>query len=142
MSPYSLAHCSPLTITEILKSHLIDSLSISNDDLRGKCEDCVIGRQTRWPFDGKTETDLDPLELVSFDLWGPSQVQSTGGKVYFMAIVDGGTSYKLALISLINLTCQRLLLSMCFELRGELFTLPHVFLEESLWNPGLPTRKW
>src|SRR5258705_546009 len=32
--------------------------------------------------------------LVSFDLWGPSWVQSAGGKIYFMLIVDGGTSYK------------------------------------------------
>ena len=61
-----LAHCSPLTITEMLKSHLVDGLNISDGDLCGKCEDCVVGRQTRWPFDGKTETDLDPLELVSF----------------------------------------------------------------------------
>ena len=37
---------------------------------------------------------MDPLELVSFDLWGPSRVQSAGGKTYFMPIVDAGTSYK------------------------------------------------
>jgi len=37
---------------------------------------------------------LDPLELVSFDLWGPSHVHSWGGKTYFMPIVDAGTSYK------------------------------------------------
>jgi hypothetical protein len=43
-----------------------------------------------------TEKDLNPLELVSFDLWGPSRIQSAGGKVYFMPIVDGGTSYKYA----------------------------------------------
>ena len=91
---HCLAHCSPLTITEMLKADLIDGLNISDNDLRGKCENCVVGRQTRRPFDGKTETNLDPLELVSFDLWGPSQVQSAGGKVYFMVLVDGGTSYK------------------------------------------------
>jgi len=31
---------------------------------------------------------------VSFDLWGPSHVDSGGGKSYFMPIVDVGTSYK------------------------------------------------
>jgi len=76
------------------KGNLVDGLSISGNELRGKCEDCVIGRQTRRPFDGKTERDLDPLELVSFDLWGPSRVPSMGGKLYFMPIVDGGSSYK------------------------------------------------
>jgi len=37
---------------------------------------------------------LDPLELVSFDLWGPSRTRSAGGKAYYMPIVDSGTSYK------------------------------------------------
>ncbi len=41
-----------------------------------------------------TETILDPLELVFFDLWGPSHVQSVGGKIYFMPIVDSGLAYK------------------------------------------------
>jgi hypothetical protein len=89
-----LAHCSPLTITEMMRGNLVDGLRVSGNDLRGKCEDCIIGQQTCRPFDGKTETDLEPLELVSFDLWGPSRVRSAGGKIYFMPVVDGGTSYK------------------------------------------------
>ena len=89
-----LAHCSPLTIAEMSKGNLVDGLRVSGTDLRGKCEDCIVGRQTRRPFDGKSEKDLDSLELVSFDLWGPSRIQSAGGKVYFMPVVDGGTSYK------------------------------------------------
>jgi len=51
-------------------------------------------RQTRQPFDSETDKGLDPLELVSFDLWGPSCTPSVGGKVYLMSIVDAGTSYK------------------------------------------------
>jgi len=79
---------------EMSNGNLVDSLNISDKDLHGKCEDCIIGRQTRRPFDGKTDKGLDPLELVSFDLWGPSRVQSAGGKIYFMPVVDGGSSYK------------------------------------------------
>src|SRR6266545_3097560 len=82
-----LTHCSPLTIKEMSGGNLVDGLSISKTDLRGKCEDCVIGRQTRRAFDGKTEEDLQPLELVSFDLWGPSRVQSAGGRIFFMPVV-------------------------------------------------------
>ncbi len=89
-----LTHCSPLTIAEMSKGNLVDGLNISGNDLRGKCEDCIVGRQTCCPFDRHTEKELDPLELVSFDLWGPSRVQSVGGKIYFMPIVDGGMSYK------------------------------------------------
>ena len=53
-----------------------------------------MGHQTCCPFDGETKKELDPLELISFDLWGLSHVQSAGGKVYMMIIIDAGTSYK------------------------------------------------
>jgi len=76
------------------RAGLVDGLNISDDTTRGKCEDCILGRQTRRPFDGESDKDLDPLELVSFDLWGPSRIQSGGGKLYFMPVVDAGTSYK------------------------------------------------
>jgi hypothetical protein len=89
-----LAHCSPKTIQEMSVNNLVDGLKISGTTLNGKCEDCVLGRQTRRPFDGMTEKDLKPLDLVSFDLWGPSRVQSAGGKLYLMIIIDAGTSYK------------------------------------------------
>ncbi len=85
-----LTHCSPLTIKEMANGKLVDGLTISEDNLQGKCKDCILCR----PFDGETEKLLDPLELVAFDLWGPSRVQSSGGKLYFMLIVDAGTSYK------------------------------------------------
>ena len=88
------AHCSPLTIQEMAKLNLVDGLHISGEGLTGKCENCILGRQTRRPFDGTTEKDLLPLDLLSFDLWGPSRVQSIGGKVFLMIIVDAGTAYK------------------------------------------------
>jgi len=90
-----LTHCSPLTIQEMARNNLVDGLIISDTTINGKCEDCILGRQTRRPFDGETEKHLGPLDLVVFDLWGPSRVQSAGGKIYFMIIVDRGTSYKL-----------------------------------------------
>ena len=89
-----LTHCSPTTIKDMADKNLVDGLVISDANLNGKCEDCIMGRQTRRPFDKETEKVLDPLELVSFDLWGASRTQSAGGKVYLMIIVDAGTSYK------------------------------------------------
>ena len=62
--------------------------------VNGKCEDCILGHQTCCPFNGETKKDLAPLDLVAFDLWGLSCVQSAGGKVYLMIIVDAGTSFK------------------------------------------------
>ena len=87
-------HCSPLTIQKMRSGNLVDGLSISEMSLHGKCEDCILGRQTRRSFDGVTDKSLDLLELMSFDLWGPSCVQSGEGKIYFMPIVDAGTSFK------------------------------------------------
>ena len=89
-----LTRCSPLMIQDMVAKNLVDGLMISQTDLNSKCEDCILGHQTCWPFDGKTEKDLAPMELVSFDLWGPSHTQSTGGKTYLMIIVDARTSYK------------------------------------------------
>ena len=89
-----LTHCSPLMILEMANNGLVEGLKISEKAVDGKCEDCILGRQTRRPFDGTTEKDLLPLDRVSFDLWGPSRVQSVGGKIYLMIIVDAGTSYK------------------------------------------------
>ena len=89
-----LTHCSPLTIQEMVNKDLVDGLNITGKELRGKCEDCILGPHTRRPFDSESAKALQPLELVSFDLWGPSRVQSVGEKLYFMPIIDAGTSYK------------------------------------------------
>jgi hypothetical protein len=67
-----LTHCSPLTIQEMAANNLVDGLKLSGTSVNGKCEDCILGRQTRRPFDRETEKELDPLDLVLFDLWGPS----------------------------------------------------------------------
>ena len=89
-----LTHCSPLTIQEMSSKRLVDGLNISHLTLNGKCENCILGRQTRRPFDRVTEKDLAPLDLVAFDLWGPSRTKSIGGKSYLMIILDAGTSWK------------------------------------------------
>src|ERR1700678_2219223 len=89
-----LTHCSTSTIQGLANRRLGDGLNSLGEKLSGKCEDCIMGRQTRGPFDRETEKDLLPLDLVSFDLWGPSRVQSIGGKLYLTIIVDAGTSYK------------------------------------------------
>ena len=73
---------------------MVNGLKISSNNLSGKCENCIVGCQACHPFDGETERDLEPLDLVSFDLLGPSCTQSAGGKVYLMAIINAGTSYK------------------------------------------------
>ena len=76
------------------RKDLVDGLKIFGMTLNGKYEDCILGRQTRCPFDGTTEKNMSPLELVSFDLWGPSCNKSVGGEIYLMIIVNVGTSFE------------------------------------------------
>ena len=78
-----LAHCSPLTIKDMANNGLVDGLTISEDTVTGKCKDCIMGRQARRPFDGETDKKLEPLELVLFDLWGPSRTQSAVMRMEF-----------------------------------------------------------
>lgn len=89
-------HASPEMITAMEKADLVDGLkgAITDYNIEGKCEDCILARQTRRPFDVPTNPNVRPLELVAIDLWGPSRTQSVGGKVYMMNIVDSGTSFK------------------------------------------------
>ena len=82
-----LTHCSPLMIQEMAKHSLVDGLIISETAINGKCEDCIVGCQTQCPFDGETEKDLKPLDLVAFNLWGPSCVIPV--KIYLSFILTG-----------------------------------------------------
>ena len=38
-----LTHCSPLTIKEMVNENLVDGLKVSENNLTGKCEDCILG---------------------------------------------------------------------------------------------------
>ena len=76
------------------KHNLVNGLIISETAINGKCKDCIVGCQMWHLFDSETEKNLKSLELFAFDLWGLSHVQSTGGKIYLIIIVDEGTSYK------------------------------------------------
>ena len=89
-----LTHYSPLIIQGMVSNNLVDELKITSNTVSGKYEDCILSRQMCCPFDGVTERNLAPLELVAFNLWGPSCVESGGRKFYMMLIVNSGTSYK------------------------------------------------
>jgi GAG-pre-integrase domain len=41
-----LTHCSPLTIQEMATKQLVNGLKLSEKGVTGKCENCILGRQT------------------------------------------------------------------------------------------------
>jgi hypothetical protein len=57
----------------------------------GRCEDCVLGKQSNRPFDLDVEVESEVLQRVYIDLFGPSTVETPGGKRYMMILVDGSS---------------------------------------------------
>jgi hypothetical protein len=89
-----MAHVSPAVIEEMRTKKLVDGLDITDHNLDSKCLSCRAGRQHTHPYDSHTDTNVPPLHLVVFDLWGLSRVASPGGNTYMMVIVDSGTTQK------------------------------------------------
>jgi hypothetical protein len=71
---------------------LVDGLDIVGPvTVDDKCEDCLVGKAVRRPFDGEVEREGEILERVHTDLTGPMHTASKGGFLYLMPIVDGHT---------------------------------------------------
>lgn len=85
-----LGHVGYSTIEKMVNDTLVDGLDVTTMQKGpGMCEDCIMGKHARRPFDGGEQREKEVLERVYIDLWGPSRVQSTGGKSYMMQLVDG-----------------------------------------------------
>ncbi|GKD41289.1 retrotransposon protein, putative, ty1-copia subclass, partial [Tanacetum coccineum] len=52
------------------------------------CENYVLGKSHRVRFGVGRHTTQGVIDYIHLDLWGPSQVESLGGKRYFLSIVD------------------------------------------------------
>ncbi|GKB93701.1 retrotransposon protein, putative, ty1-copia subclass [Tanacetum coccineum] len=52
------------------------------------CKNYVLGKSHRVSFGVGRHTTEGVIDYVHSDLWGPSQVESLGGKRYFLSIVD------------------------------------------------------
>ncbi|RDB17165.1 Retrovirus-related Pol polyprotein from transposon TNT 1-94 [Hypsizygus marmoreus] len=85
-----LGHIGYASILKMVKGELVDGLDVTSlKQGLGMCEDCIMGKHSRRPFDGGQTKETKVLERVYIDLWGPARVQSTGGKLYSMHLVDG-----------------------------------------------------
>jgi len=51
---------------------------------------------TTYPFNENKAKETEVLECIHTDMWGPARVQSAGGSIYFMVLMDG-YCYKLPL---------------------------------------------
>ncbi|KAK1417486.1 hypothetical protein QVD17_26615 [Tagetes erecta] len=52
------------------------------------CEACVLGKQTKKPFQSTSWRAKDKLELIHADLCGPMQAPSLGKSLYYLLFID------------------------------------------------------
>ncbi|GJU30342.1 retrovirus-related pol polyprotein from transposon TNT 1-94, partial [Tanacetum coccineum] len=80
-----LRHMSEAGLQVLEKQGLFGKKSLGKLDF---CENCVLGKSLRVSFGVERHTTQRVIDYVHSDLWGPSQVESLGGKRYFLSIVD------------------------------------------------------
>ena len=69
----------------------LEKQGVFGDDKFGNldfCEDCVLGKATRYSFKRSVHKSKDKLEYVHSDLWGLAQQISLGGNNYFLSFID------------------------------------------------------
>jgi hypothetical protein len=68
-----LVHGSPGTIEEMRSNNLVSGLDITDHALDGRCLSCRAGRQHTHPYDGKSDANIPPLDLVTFSAMRPRE---------------------------------------------------------------------
>ncbi|GJZ22327.1 retrovirus-related pol polyprotein from transposon TNT 1-94 [Tanacetum coccineum] len=80
-----LGHISEAGLQVLEKQGLFGKKSLGKLDF---CENCVLGKSHRVRFGVGRHTTQGVVDYIHSDLWGPSQVESLGGKRYFLSIID------------------------------------------------------
>ncbi|GJZ38267.1 retrotransposon protein, putative, ty1-copia subclass [Tanacetum coccineum] len=80
-----LGHIRETGLQVLEKQGLFGKKSLGKLDF---CENCVLGKLHRFGFGVGRHTTQGVIDYVHSDLWGSSQVESLGGKRYFLSIVD------------------------------------------------------
>jgi hypothetical protein len=52
------------------------------------CESCMLGKHKRTSFSQSSTQAKQHIELVHTDLCGPMQIESIGGRFYFLTFID------------------------------------------------------
>lgn len=84
-----LGHISEAALQVLEKHELFGKKSLGKLNF---CENYVLGKSHRASFSVGRHTTQGVIDYVHSDLWGPSQVESLGGKRYFLSIVDDYSS--------------------------------------------------
>jgi len=89
-----LSHTRMETIHQMITENPIDGLNVYRKlSIGGLCKNCIYGKHTAHPYNNSRPREKEVLECIYIDIWGPSQVQSASGILYFMIIIDGFSLY-------------------------------------------------
>jgi len=91
-----MAHIAPSAIHEMLTKGMIEGVKLDpKNETMGQCESCKYAKATHKPIgkEHKPKWCENLGDEVHSDLWGPSQVQTPGGKTYYVSFTDDHTRY-------------------------------------------------
>jgi len=78
----------------MITENLVDGLNVCGESsIGGLCKDCIYSKHTIHPYNDNKSREKEILECVHIDIWRPYQIQSAGGALYFMVIMDGFSLY-------------------------------------------------
>ncbi|CAK5283655.1 unnamed protein product [Mycena citricolor] len=92
-----MGHADIRAIRSLRAANHVDGLDVTDSTVRGMCNDCILGKHDRTPFNDEVTHESEPLERVHLDLWGRARTPSWGHAVYLLLVSDGGTSMKFPL---------------------------------------------
>ena len=84
-----LGHLNISHLKEVIRKEVVRGIKLTGDSNLSFCEGCVEGKVCRRPFKSIREIkSTRKLQLIHSDVCGPMQVESFGGKKYFVTFID------------------------------------------------------
>ena len=77
-------HASIFRVKQLVSRGLLGSVSNKSFD----CMSCQFGKQSALSFNNSVSHALSSFDLIHFDVWGPSPINTQGGSRYFFIFVD------------------------------------------------------
>ena len=68
-------------------------LPINTTKVESACSACLSAKSKQLPFSQSSSQIKSPLDLIYFDLWGPSPVCSRSGHKYYISFLDAYSRY-------------------------------------------------
>ena len=66
-----LCHLGDMTLKKLATSGIVKGMEVTNMQLTGICEDCIVGKMDEKPFENRTEHDTCTFGTLHADIMGP-----------------------------------------------------------------------